>query len=285
VIVTVAQRWNRGRSSYRPVGEPIRTAEFSVESIPDDTTAKAFVLEHHYSGSFPSARERFGLYKTHNRYAPRCAGDIEQRRSDLVGVAVFSTPQNQRALDVLPDGRESGIELGRFILLDEVGANAETWFLARCFEQLRRLGYTGVVSFSDPVARRGADGDLVFPGHVGTIYQAHNAVYLGTTKPERKRLLADGTVIPGRTLAKIRKRDQGWRYSVERLVSYGAETLGDDEDSRVWLARWLSKLTTPLRHTGNHKYAWALLPRDRRRLPISRPYPKLDLGQLQIAIP
>jgi hypothetical protein len=268
VLVEVAQRWKRGRALYRPVGEPIRTVEFSVESIPDDATAKAFVLEHHYSGSYPAARERFGLYW----------------RGALVGVAVFSVPQNQRALDVLPAGRESGVELGRLILADAVPANGETWFLARCFELLRRLGYTGVISFSDPVARRAADGDIVFGGHIGTIYQAHNAVYLGTTKPERKRMLADGTVIPGRSLAKIRKRDQGWRYSVERLVSYGADGLGEHEDARAWLERWLPLLTRPLQHTGNHKYVWALLPRDRRRLPTSQPYPKLDLGQLQMAI-
>jgi hypothetical protein len=46
-------------------------------------------------------------------------------------------------------------------------------------------GVRGVVSFSDPVPRRTAAGDLVFPGHIGTIYQASNAGYLGRTTPRR----------------------------------------------------------------------------------------------------
>jgi hypothetical protein len=266
--MTIVQRWRGGRASYRCAGEPIQTSVYSVELIDDDTTAKEFVLEHHYSGSFPAARVRVGLYW--GRW--------------LVGLAVFSTPQNPRALDVLPGGRESGIELGRFILLDCVPANGETWFLARCFELLRQQGFTGVVSFSDPVARRCSDGTVVFPGHIGTIYQAHNGVYLGRTKPELKRLLADGTVIPGRSLAKIRKRDRGWVYSAERLVSYGAEPLGAREDARAWLARWLPVLTKPLRHDGNHKYVWAFRSADMRRLRAKnlRPFPKLDLGQLEM---
>ena len=37
----------------------------------------------------------------------------------------------------------------------------------------------GVVSFSDPSARTTAAGALVFAGHLGTIYAAHNATYVG----------------------------------------------------------------------------------------------------------
>lgn len=265
MITNASQRWKSGRSSYRPIGEPIRTAEFSVEPIQDDTSAKAFVVAHHYSASYPAARTRFGLY-----HAIR----------GLAGVAVFSVPQNPRALDVLPGGHDSGIELGRFILLDDVPANGETWFLARCFELLRADGYMGVISFADPVARTTTDGTPVFPGHIGTIYQAHNAVYLGTTKAERKRLLDDGTVIPGRALAKIRKRDKGWRYAAGILESRGASPLGESDDAVLWLDRWLARLTRPLQHSGNHKYAWALHAKARRRLPVSWPYPKIGLGQV-----
>lgn len=263
MFVEHVQRWRQRRSRYRPAGELIDTGAYEIASIPDDTTAKDFVLEHHYSGSFPSAKQRFGLY----------------RSDDLVGVAVFSTPQNPRTLDVLPGGRKTGVELGRLVLLDDVAGNGETWFLARCFEQLRALGYVGVVSFSDPVPRPDASGVIVFPGHVGTIYQAHNAAYLGRTKSERKRLLADGTVFPNRTLAKIKKREKGWRYGVERLVSYGAGGLGERGDPRAWLDLWLPKITRPLEHGGNLKYAWALHGRDRKRLPPSEPY--LKIGEIR----
>jgi len=268
MLIDVVQRWGDRRSSYRPAGEPIRTAEFEVERIAGDGVAKAFVLEHHYSASYPAARERFGLF----------------RAGLLVGVAVFSVPAQPKALDVLPGDRNESVELGRFVLLDDVPANGESWFLARCFEHLRRLGYTGVVSFSDPVARSDAGGLVTFPGHVGTIYQATNAVYLGRTKAERRRLLPDGTVIHGRTLAKIRKRDKGWRYSAAKLEANGAATLAEHNDAEAWLALWLPMLTRSFAHSGNHKYAWALRPRDRRHLPVGQAYPKIDRGQLGLSL-
>src|SRR5262245_917910 len=56
-------------------------------------------------------------------------------------------------------------------------------FLARWWELAARHGVRGVVSLSDPVPRRTVAGELVFPGHVGTIYQASNAAYLGRTTP------------------------------------------------------------------------------------------------------
>jgi hypothetical protein len=53
-----------------------------------------------------------------------------------------------------------------------VPGNGESWFIARCFERLRREGFVGVVAHSDPLRRTRADGTVVCPGHVGTIYQA-----------------------------------------------------------------------------------------------------------------
>ena len=64
----------------------------------------------------------------------------------------------------------------------------------------RARGIAGVVSFSDPLARRTAAGDVVFGGHVGTIYQAHNAAYLGRGTARTLRLLPDGAVLSARAL-------------------------------------------------------------------------------------
>ena len=43
------QRWCDGRASYRPPTKPIKTAEYDVAEIPDDTTAREFIMHHHYS--------------------------------------------------------------------------------------------------------------------------------------------------------------------------------------------------------------------------------------------
>lgn len=258
MITAHVQRWTAGRDSYRPAGEPIDAAAYEVAAIAGDKVTRDFVTAHHYSRSYPAARFRFGLY----------------RGADLVGVAVFSVPTNERALECVPGERLERVELGRFVLVDEVPANGESWFLARAFELLRLEGIAGVVSFSDPIARTNATGDVVFPGHVGTIYQATNATYLGLATPRTLRILPDGTVLNARSLQKLRAGERGWRYVVEQLVKHGAEDLQPGADPAAWARTWVAQLTRPLRHRGNHRYAWALHKRDRRHLPASLPYPK-----------
>lgn len=257
------QRWREGRDAYRRPDEPIRTLDYEVALIEDDTTARAFVEQHHYSRSYPAARVRVGLY----------------RGPALVGVAVFSQPMNNAVITGLAPGlsHRDGMELGRFVLLDDVPGNGETWFLARCFDLLRRRGdVAAVVSFSDPTPRAAADGRLVFPGHIGTIYQAHNAAYLGRSTARTLRLLPDGTVFSDRAAQKIRARERGWVYAVEQLVAHGAPAPRDGEDLGAWLRAALARVTRTMRHPGNHRYAWALDRRLRRTFPRPNPtdYPK-----------
>ena len=239
----------------------IQTRLYEVAAIPADTPVKQFVLAHHYSRTYPAARFRFGLY------APG---------GELHGVAVFSHPCNQAVLTRLfPSPPIDYVELGRFVLLDEVPGNGESWFLGRCFDLLRReCGIVGVVSFSDPQPRTAEDGRVVFPGHVGTIYQAHNAIYLGRGTPRTLRLLPDGTVLSERAVQKLRQRDRGWRYVADRLVAAGADDPPAQGDPRVWARRWIARLTRPLRHPGNHRYAWGLHRFAKAALPAGLPYPK-----------
>lgn len=255
------QRWREGRASYRPAGERIRPHLYEVAAV-EEGLAREFVLAHHYSGTYPAARRRFGLFQ----------------RKRLVGVAVFSVPMNANALACLAGGATTGLELGRFVLLDAVPGNGETWFLARCFELLRSEGWEGVVSFSDPTERTSHTGEVVFGGHVGTIYQAHNAVYLGRATPRTLRVLPSGRVYSARTLQKVRARERGWRYGVDQLIAEGAP-VPRSGDLRAWLAEVLPLITRSVRHGGNHKYAWALKPQARKHLPKSLPYPKLGLAQ------
>jgi hypothetical protein len=250
------QRWNNGRGAWRPADELIDPSGYDVAEIPGDDEAKAFVTQHHYSGSYPAARFRFGLYD------PK-----------LVGVAVFSVPCSTRVLTkVFPCDPKAAVELGRLVLLDCVGGNGESWFIARCFEQLRKKGLAGVVSFSDPAPRRRLDGKVVMPGHVGTVYKATNGVYLGRGDARTLRLLDDGRIFSHRAEQKIRKQESGWRYAVKQLVAAGAAPLGN-EDPALWLKRELGRFRR-LRHRGNHKYAWGLNRAMRNQLPSSLPYPK-----------
>ena len=68
MIADSCQRFTRRRQGWRPAGEVIDTHQYFVEPIPDDTTAKRFVLEHHYEGTYPAARFRYGLFHSANRF-------------------------------------------------------------------------------------------------------------------------------------------------------------------------------------------------------------------------
>lgn len=246
MITNVAQCWKNGRDRYRPAGEVIDTSK------------------HHYSGTMPAARERIGLY----------------RAGTLVGCAVFSVPCRMSVLDRLPCPRDEAVELGRFVLLDDVPSNGETWFLARCFEYLRREGYSGVLSFSDPVPRTDSNGRVVFKGHVGTIYCASNAVYAGRATKRTLYLLPDGAVFSERAMSKIRAKEQGWRYAVEQLVNAGAPPPRPAEDLSAWLRTVRPMVLRLLRHGGNHTYLFGLTKAVKRRLPKSMDYPKFTLPTL-----
>jgi hypothetical protein len=258
VIVDHVQRHFERAVRWRHAREVVDLAGMDLAPI-DRDLARAFVEVHHYEHSYPAGRFMFGLFD----------------RNSLVGVAVFSQPVNDRSTACLPGDPIERVELGRFVLLDRVGANAETWFLGRCFHALRREGLTGVVSFSDPVPRRTTGGTIVMPGHVGTIYQAHNAIYLGRSRAERRRVLPDGTVAHNRLLAKIRNGERGWRTAVDRLIDHGARPPSRDQDLRAWLSVELPSISRSIPHHGNHKYAWTLRRRDRRHL---QRYVELQFG-------
>lgn len=268
MITDVVQRYRDRRCVYRPAREVITTSILDVAELHRDAAA-AFVEAHHYSKSFPAERRSFGLYQ----------------RGELAGVAVFSRPFAAEVVtNVFPylASANDAIELGRLVLLEEVAANAETWFLARCFEGLARRPVggrqiRGVVSFSDPLPRTTLDGRTVMPGHVGIIYQGHNAHYLGMSERRTIRLLPDGTVFSNFSSGKIRRRKVGWRSCVAELVAFGAPDLAEDADAAeriAWLELWRGRLTRAVRHPGNHRYVWGLDRGARRALPPSLPYPK-----------
>ncbi len=266
MIAAVCQRWHARRDNYRPAGEVIDPRAFTVDAI-ERAPARAFVVGHHYSGSYPASRLDVGLF----------------RGRDLVGVAVFSVPSSQASIPARTGGLAvtAGVELGRFVLLDEVPANAETWMLARAFDIVRaELGVRAVVSYSDPHRRVTLDGSVVMPGHVGTIYQAFNGRHVGRTKPRWIYLAPDGREIPPRSLSKLRNGERGDTYAYERLRALGAPARRPLEDARTYVARALAE--GPFRrerHPGCLAYVWAFERRDRRRLPAALPYPKRDEGR------
>lgn len=263
------QRWRNRRGTYRLPDEVITTHDYEVAPI-TLTQAKEFVIRHHYSSSYVACRFRYGLFLRYALFP----------EDELVGVAVFSTPMSQKVLtNVFPCDPLESVELGRFILLDNIPSNAESWFFARCRELLQQERIKGIVAFSDDTPRPSAHDPStpVFCGHVGNIYQSSNGVYLNRTKPRILKLLPDGSVFSDRTASKIRNAERGWRYAANILISHGATepppaNYENTAAIRAWLHHWTGLLTRPLKHAGNHRYAWSMCPSI--KLPPSYPYPK-----------
>lgn len=265
----LCQRWRHGQHTWRRAGAGgFDRSRYRVEAIAEHQ-AKTFTLAHHYLGNYPAAIHRFGM--------------IERARDELMGVAVLSAPASARVLTnpfpTLQPYRES-VELARFVLLDEVPANGESWFLARTFEQLRERGVRGVVSFADPVPRWMSTGQMVMPGHAGIIYQASNALYAGRSTPRSLVVFPDGSTISARALQKVRAEEQGHRYVQQRLIAAGARPPGRDQDPTSWLARALEEADVRrIRHQGMHRYLFRLGSRRERSaielgLPTHAGYPK-----------
>jgi hypothetical protein len=271
-------RWKPGRVQTwrRPEDGGFDSRRYEVAVI-GERPARTYVEDRHYSGTWVAARLRYGLM------------DVSEREARLAGVGVLSVPVNKRSLlKVFPDltPYTESLDLGRLVLDDEVPSNAETWLLARMFKLARAAGIRGVVSYSDPVPRACADGTLLTPGHVGTTYQAENAVYTGRGTKRSIVLLPDGSVLSARAMQKIRKREQGHEYAEQLLISRGAREMRTGEDPARWLAEVISDIgARRIRHQGCHRYGFPFGRRARPAIALTaRPYPKIpDLDALGAA--
>lgn len=240
----IDKRWRRRRELW--VTPPVRFSPrgYAVDVVAE-RYARPFVCEHHYSGTFPAARLCIGLYGP---------------GSELVGVAVFSVPAQQRAIPAwtgLPAAH--GVELGRFVCLPSVAFNGESWFLARCWPLLRQAKphVRAVLSYADPLERSTAGGELTKPAHWGVIYQASNALFAGRSSRETIVLGRDGRTLSRRSISKVRLRERGWEYAARQLVAAGAPRREFGEEPAAWVAR-ATALLPRVRHPGNLVYLFGL---------------------------
>jgi hypothetical protein len=121
---------------------------------------KTFVKAHHYSRGI------------HN--GPTCYALRELPNGRLVGVLAIATPcsENVRRSVFGPEYVDRVTELHRLVLLDEIPRNAESFFIARALKLHKAIKphIWAVLSFADATQ-----------GHVGTIYQATNAIFTGSS--------------------------------------------------------------------------------------------------------
>lgn len=123
---------------------------------------REFIMKHHYSGGCGVAAMTWGLFESVNE--------------TMVGAIAFQTPcsENVRRSIFGDEYKDHVTELHRLVTLDDTPHNTESWFISRALKALKEYKpkYRGVVSFADGTE-----------GHIGTIYQATNAIYYGTSSP------------------------------------------------------------------------------------------------------
>lgn len=249
------QRWTGRRQSWQRAepGKKFHDRTYEVHRI-DRATAKAYVMANHYSGSHVACKYSFGLFRV----------------GRLVGVASYCVTTEAALTLVFPE-LTPGVdlfELGRLVLDEAEPGNTETWFLARCEEQLLAESVAGIVSFADPVPRVDADGRVVFPGHVGFIYQGGNFKLAGRNTARTQWMLPDGTFLNGITMQKIRKQKRGHEAAEKLLVSWGAKPMRAGQKPADWLRQVRDDPAVGIRlvrHPGCHRYFKALGRNQRQR--------------------
>lgn len=272
MITERSQRWRARRARYVPASSEIDPRTLSVDVIDTLRDAAPFVREHHYAGTMPVARLSVGLFRNSR------AG-----RAELAGVCVFAVPINNASVPKSAglESTRAACDLGRLVLLDDVGGNGESFLVSRAFRLLRREKpeILSVISYADPVRRVDETGQVFLPGHVGALYAVMGSRYVGRSSPRFDLLLPNGRPLSSRTLSKICNAETGQRYAIEDLLRAGARPPAFGEDRAAWLkALEREGFLARRRHPGNHIYVFPLTRAARlaaARVP-SFAYPVLD---------
>lgn len=272
MIVDRTQRWRDRRCRWVPGVSEIDSKALSVDVIDTRRQAAPFVKGHHYAGSMPVTRLSVGLF-----------ANGRGGRSELVGVCVFAHPVNNASIPKTAGlaNPRAACDLGRLVILDSPGANAESFMVSRAFRLLRREKpeILSVISYADPVRRTDADGRVFMPGHVGGLYAVMASRYVGRSSPRTDLIMPDGRPISSRAISKIRNAECGQRYAVDELVRAGARTPRIGEDRIDWLTDLeRTGFLRRQRHPGCHAYLFPLTKAARiaaRKVP-SLPYPVID---------
>lgn len=272
MLTTRTQRWRDRRCRWLPFASEIDPSRLAVDVIDTKRQAAPFVEAHHYAASMPVARLSVGLF-----------ANGKGGRAELVGVCVFSHPVNDASVPKsagLADPR-AACDLGRLVLHDSLGGNAETFLMARAFRLLRREKpeILSVISYADPVRRIDGAGRVFMPGHVGGIYAVMGSHYLGRSSRRTDLIMPDGRPISPRAVSKIRNAECGQRYAMESLLQAGARPPREAESRGAWLADLeRNGFLRRSRHPGCHTYLFPLTRAAKlaARSRPSLPYPVLD---------
>lgn len=148
-------------------------------------------LNFHYAKSVPSAKYAYNVYNAENEWC---------------GVIIFGGGATPNIASAMKAAKGEVVELVR------VALNGKQEYTSKCVaEAIKRLHKDApqikiIVSYADPEQ-----------GHVGTIYQATNWIYIGTTEEFSHSNKAQGYLIHGKRMHPKTVYSKGWLQRIEWL--------------------------------------------------------------------
>lgn len=173
-------------------------SECEVRKLPQKV-GRGFIIENHYTSGCGVASMIWGMFWN------------DGSGEELIGAIAFQTPisENVRASIFGESGKGKVTEFHRMAIKDKAPKNSGSWFISRSLDRLKdyKPKYEAVVSFADTTE-----------GHDGTVYQAANADYYGSTGKATYYRKPDGQLKAprqvGENITVSEARERGW--SVDR---------------------------------------------------------------------
>jgi hypothetical protein len=295
--VTVSERWREGMAGFVPNTGTDLEKDYEVEQI-GGKVAKCFVQRHHYLPNFPQIGAAYGLHT--------------KRGGRLVGVAIWSNAARNSEVRYGRVKTNEIRDLSRLVLLDEVPGNAESFFVARAKSRYARYHqecertFGGserepsrlrvLLSMSDPVPVSDSEGNIILPGHIGNVYQALNAYYVGRSSPKTQLVTPGGHIIAGRGYSKVdawlrddSKAGRGGEAMLDRLDALLPGFKKARRRSRKTTETLLKEPRWGLRiqhHPGNIVYAWLVGGKSENRNTLKRlPAPTVEIWIQRMILP
>jgi len=202
--------------------------EFSLEKLPQQR-GREYISEHHYSGGCSNSAMIWGLRDTSDT---------------LRGAIAFATPisENVRKAFLGDDtcwcshiDEEHGFhqhvtDLHRLYTDDDLPDGTETWVISEALDELKgyKSKYWLVTAFADSTE-----------GHIGTVYQAANAYYYGTSGKATFYRDQDGVLRHprqcGENVSREDARERGWTVEKREPKHRYVFLLPDGKRHREWL--------------------------------------------------
>jgi hypothetical protein len=207
--------------------------DFTLEKL-GKQKGRQYIKDNHYSGGCSNAAMIWGLYDTADSLRGAIAFAVpisESMRKQFLGAG-------DCWCDHLDDGHgfhQHVTDLHRLYTDDDLPDGTETWFISQALDRLKayKPKYWIVTAFADTTE-----------GHLGTVYQASNAKYYGTSDEATFYRDQTGTLRHprqcGENITKSEARERGWNIEKRDSKHRYLFLLPDGKRHRQWLEEELS---------------------------------------------